>query len=352
MRGIRILNNIPSTMEDAGIDGLVLYLEDEAKDSLIAQIGAIISLLTTETNPCSIIVVSSDSLRPTFMDTVKNFSINPNRFSFSSLMTPSIELADELFETFFSYGYQRRGQTQTVNISARTRDSRPRGVLLDLDWRTCLNVEKFPSIDEWRRCFVPALHIVRRTLLEKSERLRIQFDCHLPLPAAFALGYWFNIRVADVGVWSRRGDVSGLNRQFWFSKNKGADIQFDPERVRQSKQQGSIAVIELTTFVSIETAVASYLRPHSIEPSIHLRVPLQIAGETISHIDEALALAYASQIGQLMRRLTAQGITDTYLFARIPSALAVLIGQRLLACNRVHLHWYQNPEYRFALTLG
>lgn len=261
-------------------------------------------------------------------------------------------MANELFEAFFAFGYQRRGQTSTVNLSVRTRDNRPSEVLLDLDWRYYLGIDRHPSSVEWHKWFTPALNVVRRTLLEQSERLRIQFDCHLPIPVAFALGHCFNIRVADVGVWSRRRDeVSGLNRQFWFSQNQAADIHFEPEWVIRPKISGTVAVVELTTYVSIATAVEEYLNSQGIQPVAHVQLPLQVNGQTVYPVSEALALAYADQVGRLIRRLNESGVTDVYVFGRIPSALAVLIGQQLQACNRIHLHWYQNPGYRYAFSL-
>jgi hypothetical protein len=44
-------------------------------------------------------------------------------------------------------------------------------------------------------------------------------------------------------------------------------------------------------------------------------------------------------------------VTDIHVFARLPSALAVLIGQRFEACGRIHLYWFNNPTYQFAFTL-
>ena len=73
---------------------------------------------------------------------------------------------------------------------------------------------------------------------------------------------------------------------------------------------------------------------------------LSVDGKHLSNIDEGHAVAFASQVGQLIRHLNERGVADIYLFARIPSALGVLIGQRLQACGRIHLHWFDNPSYR------
>jgi len=79
---------------------------------------------------------------------------------------------------------------------------------------------------------------------------------------------------------------------------------------------------------------------------------LEIDGHQPENIEESLAVAFANRIGQFARQLNGQGITDIHLFARVPSALAVLIGQRLYACGRIHLYWFDNPSYRFAFVLS
>ncbi|MEM7349019.1 MAG: SAVED domain-containing protein, partial [Chloroflexota bacterium] len=79
---------------------------------------------------------------------------------------------------------------------------------------------------------------------------------------------------------------------------------------------------------------------------------LEKDGEPIPNIDEGFAVAYANQVGQIIRTLNAQGFVDVHIFARIPASLAILIGQRLVACGRIHLYWFENPRYRFAFTLS
>jgi hypothetical protein len=62
-------------------------------------------------------------------------------------------------------------------------------------------------------------------------------------------------------------------------------------------------------------------------------------------------VAYANQVGQTLRDVQQNGITDFHLFLCMPSALAILVGQRLQACGRIHLYWYSNPTYQYAFTL-
>ena len=88
-----------------------------------------------------------------------------------------------------------------------------------------------------------------------------------------------------------------------------------------------------------------------IRADVWVRLGLSEHGDSMIDIDESHAVAYANQVGQLLRFLNEQGVTDIHLFVRVPSALAVLIGQRLHACGRVHLYWFDNPTYRFAFTL-
>ena len=350
MRGIRVYDAKPPMFDEVALDGLAFYFDHEdSREQLRSQIVSVMQLLLSENSTIPYFIISPQHLQHLFAETIDQFKIEQERLCFYSPTTAM--LADRLFETIFAFGYQRRGQLPTVNVATRTRNSRPRNVLLDMDWRSHLGIDHFPTLEQWEQRFALVLKTVRRALLEQADNLRIQFDCHLPLPAAFTLGYYFNVREANVGVWARQGDVSGLKRQLWFSKNRAINFLFEPEWVIRPKNDATVAVIELTTYASIATSVQLYLDQRGIRPNAHVRLPLQHNGESIQHIDEALALGYASQVGQLVRQLTAQGITDTYLFARIPSALAVLIGQRLLACNRIHLHWYQNPSYQYAFPL-
>ncbi len=124
-----------------------------------------------------------------------------------------------------------------------------------------------------------------------------------------------------------------------------------PEWIKHPDGSNQTAVIELTSYVSIHKPVESFTKEIGLVPDVWLQMRVSKEGASIGNIEESYAVAYANQVGQAIRHLNEQGITDVHLFARIPSPLAILIGQRLLACGRIHLYWFDNPTYRFAFSL-
>jgi hypothetical protein len=261
------------------------------------------------------------------------------------------EIANRIFRSTFDYGYRRRGSLATIDIAARTLESKPRAALLDLDWQTKLSTTHFPTPEEWEDKFIPALTTVKNQIVGIGDKTRIQINCKLPLPAAFALGFFFNLRVARVGVWARGTGVSDFKKQFWLSDGEAADVAYVPKWIKQPVDDSRSIIIELTSHVDIHKAVESFVRESGIVTEAWLQVRLDDDGKSVANIDEGYAVAYAGQVGGIIRQLNSIGITDIHLFARIPSALAVLTGQRLQACGRIHLYWFDNPTYRFAFTL-
>jgi hypothetical protein len=128
-------------------------------------------------------------------------------------------------------------------------------------------------------------------------------------------------------------------------------VTYTPKWIKRPGDNGCSAIVELTTYVSIHKAVETFVKESGLTADAWLHMRLDGNGQTVANINESLAVAYANQVGEVIRHLNAQGITDIHLFARIPSALAVLVGQRLQACGRIHLYWFDNPTYRFAFTL-
>ena len=136
-------------------------------------------------------------------------------------------------------------------------------------WQSRLSTTRFPSQVEWQEIFVPALEAVRSQVLSQSDRARIQFNCQLHLPAAFALGFNFNIRVAGIGVWARRTGVSDFKQQFWLSDAQYAEIDFPVkwfERPRDGDKQS--AIVELTSYDSIHASVGRFANQSGINLSL------------------------------------------------------------------------------------
>jgi hypothetical protein len=180
----------------------------------------------------------------------------------------------------------------------------------------------------------------------------IQFNCQLPLPAAFALGFEFNVRVARVGVWARRTGVSDFKQQFWLSDAQCADIDFPVEWFKRPPDGGyQSAIVELTSYGSIHNPVGHFAEQSGLSPDAWAQLRLVTEEGETENIEESVAMAYANHVGRTIRYLNEQGVVEVHLFARMPSPLAILIGQRLLACGRIHLYWFNNPSYQFAFTL-
>lgn len=186
--------------------------------------------------------------------------LNVYRIQILRAETPPSETADRIFQDVFRYGHARRGGLPTIDIAARSRNGRPDSVLLDMNWQSRLSTTRFPSPEEWQEIFVPALAAVRSQILNQSDRSRIQISCQLPLPAAFAIGFDFNVRVARVGVWARRTGTSDFKQQFWLSDVQFSDIEFPVEWFKRPPDGGSQSAIVEIDFVRIDSQSRQPLR--------------------------------------------------------------------------------------------
>ncbi len=336
-------------------DGIVCSRENAASDitdsTLLQFAGKVQSYLPQIESRCPVFVVLPRLAFAHFLQSVELLGIDPERIQILAQETPCNELVDRVLNEVFHYGFSRRGGPATMNIAIRTREGRPDSVLLDLDWRNKLSTNHFPSPTEWEENLLTALLAVRSQLLSQSDRARIQIICQLPVPAAFAVGFCFNLRLARLGVWARKAEVSDFKQQFWLSDGATANVIFEPKWIRPLENHRRSVVVELTSQVPISEAIEKYSEGSNLVTDSWLQMKLEDRGQPIANVTEGYAVAYANQVGQVIRRLNAQGVTDIHLFARIPSPLAVLIGQRLQACGRIHCYWFDNPTYRFAFTL-
>jgi hypothetical protein len=361
-RGIRMLEHNGSAtspqvsrLNQVLPDGLVCQLDippGESEDSILYKFAGVTQIYERQVEGnCPIFVLLPSELVDRFFKCLESLGCDSQRFQIITDGLPASEAVDHIFEPIFDYGYVRRGGLATIEITARANQRKPSSAFLDLDWHSRLSTSHFPSQAEWEDTFSPAIKAVTEKVVSLGAGVRVQIDSKLPLPAAFALGYSLNLRIARVGVWARRTAVSDFKRQFWLSDGDAADIVVTPIWIKQPKDGNHSAVVELTTYVSIHMAVESFAEESGLAPDAWLQVGLVCDGQAVASIDESLAVGYANQVGGIVRHLNAYGITDIHLFARIPSALAVLVGQRLQACGRIHLYWFDNPTYRFAFTL-
>lgn len=337
------------------LDGLVFQynpMQDEMDTSAIQRLAGTIQRHVGEVDKnCPVFAVLPEGLRRLLLECIESLGGDTQRLSVLADELPCNEIVDRIFGPVFDFGYGRRGSLTTVDITARTSPSKPFSALLDIDWCSCLGIDRFPDAKEWQETCIPALEVVTRAVLSLREGSRIQIDCRFPLPAAIALGYYFNLRVARIGVWARRVSASDFKKQLWMSDGEPANSTCSMEWMKQTENGGHSAIVELTTQVSIHKAVELFVRGSGLTADVWLGISLNESKSRGSNIDEGLAVFYANTVGKQIRYLNAQGVTDIHLFARIPSALAVLIGQRLQACGRVHLYWFDNPTYQFAFTL-
>jgi hypothetical protein len=337
-------------------DGVIQYFDLDAKDDHERLLMAFVRDLQIQSqrlpSDCPIFAIMPSAFEKKFRELAKAFLLDMQRVQLFRLEDPPNEIADKVFSAIFPYGYRRRGAINTIEILARTRISHASGVLLDIDWQSKLSTELFPSPDEWQDYMIPALKSIRSLILQNAEFPRIQFNPQLPIPAAIALGYYFNLRTAKVGVWARTMAASDFKQQFWLSDAPEVSISSQTDWIKQENSRNHSAILELSTYVFIHDAVRAFAVESGLKAEKWARLTLKVTDHTLPSIGEGSAIAFANRVGQLVRQLNGQGITDIHLFARVPSALAVLIGQRLYACGRIHLYWFENPSYRYAFMLA
>ena len=112
-----------------------------------------------------------------------------------------------------------------------------------------------------------------------------------------------------------------------------------------------MAVVQASVGFDIEPAVRSYLDEKGIGQIPRVQLKMTNPEQTRTSLDQERSVAFANHVAKVVRECNAQGIHEIHLFLRTPAALAVLIGQRLHACGRIHLYWFDNPTYKFAFTL-
>jgi hypothetical protein len=358
-RGIRILDGArravsPQTASLTGVspDGLVCQLEiqpGESDNTSLQRFASAVHIHRRQLiGDSPVFVLLPSEVADEFLDRFSSIGGDVGAMQILAADTPVGEVVNTIFRSVFDYGHRRRGGLPTVDVVARTSDARASSGLLDLDWHTRLDTHHFPSPEEWGAVFAPALDALTSKVLSLGDGIRVQVDSRVPLPAAFALGFYFNLRVARVGVWARRTGVSDFKQQFWLSDTAAQDDVCNVKCFGEVPDTSRLAIVELTTHVSIHRSVESFAEDIDLEPDRWLEIGLRSSAESL---DESTVISYANQVANAVRQLNAHGVTDVHLFARMPSALAVLIGQRLQACGHIHFYWFDNPGYQYAFTL-
>jgi hypothetical protein len=327
----------PSEKPTVGTDGLLRLV-----GQLLAQMGSF--------EPSTLIfVASSPGQFAEFVQHFKDLGGDEKRLTFISTLTSPEQVANSLFRQLFRFAYRRRGSLTTIDISIRGEPSSPSSTLLDMDWHNSLSPTNLPSEQHWKAVLWPSMRTVAEELAKLGKGTRLQVQCSLPLPAAVAFGFLLNLRVAQIGVWARTIGTSEFKQQYWHSDASNRTLPCSNDWIKQIDGSGSTAVVEFGS-VGIHPTVSAFVATHTMTPDAWLRV---IIDDSIRNMEEDIALGAANHLAHTIRQLNAQGICDTHLFLRIPSALAVLVGQRLQACGRIHLYWYDNSitSYTRAFTL-
>lgn len=264
---------------------------------------------------------------------------------------PVNENARTIFQRVFDYGYHRRGSLSTIDLSIRSDTTQPRSALLDINWESRISPPRLPNESEWQSNLIPALEDVRRVVSQHGDCSLVQFRSVLQLPAAFAVGYTFNIRLARLGVWARETGISDFRQQYWRSDAQAGDIQVSQNWILAPSLTTRSIIVELANGRNFHSSVESFVDLTNLSTKGWLQIGHEKTDPRLQRIDEDCAVAFANRVGQILRDVQQTGITDFHLFLCMPSALAILVGQRLQACGRIHLYWYTNPTYQYAFTL-
>lgn len=361
LRGIRIRTSSTSPVEavtastDMLPDGVLVQAVTPSSGGDSASLLPLTTTIIYHNNlvedGCPVFIVAEAGVVAHIKENLRALQESLSRYTF---ITEEVNnaIADKIFVEVFRYGYERRAFIPTINVTARTTPTKPAYALLDMDWGAYLGPHTHPSKDIWESVLAPSLVSVTNQLASLSEATRIQVDSTLPVPASLAVGYALNLHVALLGVWGRivgRREVKHL----WLADADPANISLHKTWHEAGADTARVAVVELYSGFSIHNFVSSFVEESGLSPDTWVEVCLQGDEDNSGNIDEARAVACADQMATLLRQLTERGVTDFHLFLRIPSALAVLIGQKLHACGRLHLYWFDrsNSSYKRAFTL-
>lgn len=226
---------------------------------------------------------------------------------------------------------------------------KPQTPYLDLDldwWELFRDRERLPGDEEWREVLFPALQDVKHALGESPAGRNLHMSLKAILPVAFALGFAFPatssftlLPESNDGTWSTAGKTTSTTPLRRMSYDGGGDRH--------------VAVIEIAISDSTAQAVSDYLQESKLSYSDRLRYDLPDGSDHHEGVkDAAHALAIARQIGRELRVLCGQGVSHVHLFAAIPAALAVLVGNQFNALCPVSVYQYAHGRYERACVLG
>ena len=349
LRGIQVFTP-KSIHSDIGIepDGFLFqYLRDD--EILLSRLAAQVLSHIGKDYPTFVTMLPKQQSR--FLQLFADLGGQADGLHFLSLNSPINEITWVIFQQVFDYGYRRRGSLSTIDLSIRSDAIRPKSLLLDINWESRISPSRLPDKLELQSDLLPALEDVHRAISRHGDRSLIQFRSVLQLPAAFAVGYTFNIRLARLGIWARETGISDFRQQYWRSDAQAGDILLSQNWLHPLSPTARSVIVELANGRNIHASVETFASLNNLNSDAWLQIGHEKTDPRLQKIDEDCAIAFANRVGQILRDVQQSGITDIHLFLCMPSALAILVGQRLQACGRFHLYWYTNPTYQYAFTL-
>lgn len=349
LRGIRMLapKSLPTgnRIEPDGV--LFQYMRDD--EIHLHRLAAQVLLYAGKGHPTFITLLPEQQAH--FLQLFADLGGQAENLHLLNRNLPVNENARTIFQRVFDYGYHRRGSLSTIDLSIRSDTTQPRSALLDINWESRISPPRLPNESEWQANLIPALEDVRRVVSQHGDCSLVQFRSVLQLPAAFAVGYTFNIRLARLGVWARETGISDFRQQYWRSDAQAGDIQVSQNWILAPSLTTRSIIVELANGRNFHSSVESFVDLTNLSTNGWLQIGHEKTDPRLQRIDEDCAVAFANRVGQILRDVQQTGITDFHLFLCMPSALAILVGQRLQACGRIHLYWYTNPTYQYAFTL-
>jgi len=346
IRGIQIIRELKMLEAiSPAPDGFLYQYYDKSGDRLMKLAAQVIG------KPSPIFIIISDIFHQQLADLLMGLRGNLEGIHIIGSYIGVNAVAQKIFEHVFKHGYYRRGSLATLDLSIRSTVARSNHTFLDVNWESRLSKEKFPTEEEWLTVLSPAMMDVQRQVCYLGDNLLIQLRSAIQLPAAFAWGYMFNIRIARLGIWARETGISDFRQQYWHSDTKTTSIVLSEKWVLPINSDTRSIVVELSNGRDIHKTVQTFMGTTNIQPEAWVQIGHLKTDDRLSNIDEDCAVAYASRVGEIFRDFRQKGINDFHLFLAMPSSLAILIGQRLQACGRIHLYWFDNPTYQYAFTL-
>jgi hypothetical protein len=349
LRGIQVYSEDEyASQADLPPDGVLLQYDSDGPSRLQR-----FSSKTVQFGPfsCPLFICLPGGLHQAFCEMYEEMGGSSSKLVIINSEATENEKAAFIFSRVINYGYRRRGSLTTIDLAIRSSANRFRKTFLDINWSTRISPSHYPSIAEWENVLKPAMEDVQVQVNQLGDGNLIQIRSVLQLPAACAWGSSFNIRLSRLAVWARETGISDFRQQYWLSDARPEPLTFSQEWVMAPQPGAKSIVIELTNGRNIHAAVDDYSKVCHLETDAWLQIGHEKTDPRFSQLDQDCAVAFADQVGQILRSIQPYGFTDIHLFLTMPSALVILVGQRLQACGRIHLYWYTNPSYQYAFTL-